>query len=247
MPGLDPFVFIAILRRYRDLGAWDEVVRLADNLPRKLQSEPEVSQMLALALNRRGETGDQERAISVIEGLIALTGGDGESYGILGRIYKDRYEKHEQAGDVAAAARDLEAAINYYRTGFEKDPSDYYPGVNVVTLLLRRRDPAARAELETILPQVREAVRRKIELGPAGFWELATALQLACVSGDWDEAEQLLGETLKQRPPAWMLQTTIRDLESLQVPAGDEEGRERLRGVVRRLRDEGLGKEAKHA
>ena len=47
--------------------------------------------------------------------LIAEAGGDAESFGILGRIYKDRYALSRQQ-------EDLDTAITYYKQGFEKQP-----------------------------------------------------------------------------------------------------------------------------
>lgn len=60
--------------------------------------------------------------------LVAATGGDGESFGILGRIYKDRFSQLVQHAD-------LKRAIDSYRSGFEKQPTDYYPAINLIQLL----------------------------------------------------------------------------------------------------------------
>src|SRR5262249_30056582 len=144
----------------------------------------------ALALNRRGAPGDQQRAIELMEKLTAETGGDGETFGILGRIYKDRYERARLGNDAGAAADNLERAVHYYRSGLEKNPNDYYPGINVVTLLVKRNDAAARAELEAILPRVRAAARARRDAGIPDFWELATELQLAVVARDWAAADE---------------------------------------------------------
>jgi tetratricopeptide (TPR) repeat protein len=229
---VEPVTLVNLLKAYRDISAWNDVIRLADELPPQVRNSPEVLQLLALALNRRAETGDQERAISIMQKLVDETGGDAETYGILGRIYKDRYA-------ASGSEEDLEMALHCYRAGFETQPSDFYPGVNVVTLLLKRKDEASREELETILPRVRKAVEDKMRGGVVGYWELATALHLACVAKEWSEAEMLVHRAMEQSPARWMLETTLRDLASLQDNM-EEPDRSRLLEVIGLFR-EGMG------
>jgi tetratricopeptide (TPR) repeat protein len=238
-PDADPVTLVNVLKAYRDISAWDDVIELADALPPTIGDSPEVRQLLALALNRRAKPGDQDRAILLMKQLIAETGGDAESFGILGRIYKDRYAADERQ-------EDLDTAIMYYKQGFEKQPADYYPGVNVVTLLLQRKGEAARQELEAILPKVREAVENKMKDGLKGYWELATALHLACVAQEWDEAQRLAELAIEQSPSRWMLESTIRDLVSVH-DAMNEADREKLRAIVNFLRLEGLEEEGRNA
>jgi tetratricopeptide (TPR) repeat protein len=239
-PDVDPIAFINVLKSYRDLSAWDEIVRCADELPEEVVHTPEVLQLLSLALNRRGHQGDQDRAIHIMTELVEETGGDAESLGVLGRIYKDRYfneGKHEE---------DLEKAIQYYREGFEKQPTDYYPGVNVVTLLLQRNDRASKLELAEMLPRVRQAVENKMKDGLVGYWELATALHLACVARDWKMANNLTKQAIKKAPAGWMIETTLRDLKSLKVTMRDSDQR-KLAAVMKRLGEQGANKEGRDA
>lgn len=238
------------LKRLRDESSWDALVQKAEGYPEEVRSVPEVAQLLALALNRRGQSGDPERAVDVINQLIERTGGDSETYGILGRIYKDGYERNKAAGDSEAAARDLEAAIESYRKGFEKQPDDYYPGVNVVTLLLQRNDDEAKRELRLILPRVLDAVIKKLNASPPGspgFWEVATALHLAAVSRDWELAEGFLKMLLTSSTPQWMVETTVRDLTLLEPSMEARADEERLRGIVSRLRSASPSGEGRYA
>src|SRR6185436_10998888 len=168
--------------------------------------------MLVLALNRRNGPGDQDRAISLMEQQIAETGGDSENFGILGRIYKDRYDQAKERGDSEEATRHLDKAIETYRNGFDKNPRDYYPGINVVNLLVQRGGDAARAELDALVPRVRAAVQEKLEGDRVNFWDLATDLQLAAVARDWPRAEQRASAMMAQAPAEWMIDTTLRDM-----------------------------------
>ena len=232
----DPVEYLNLLRKYRDLSDWDRVIALAADAPSAVASSPEVLQMLALALNRRGEPGDRDRAIALMEQLVAETGGDGETFGILGRIYKDRYERAKREDDDAAAAENLARALQHYRAGFEKNPKDYYSGINVVNLLLALDTDAARTELAAVVPRVRTAVREKREDGPLDFWELAADLQLAVVARDWAAAEEASQLVAEQAPSAWMLESSFRELIAVGETLTDPDDRRHLSQILGVLR-----------
>lgn len=235
-PEADPVEYLNLLRKYRDLSEWDRVVGLANDAPPAVAASPEVQQLLALALNRRGASGDQDRAIALMQQLVAETGGDGETFGILGRIYKERYELAKVRGDTGGAAENLEHALQHYLAGFDKNPKDYYSGTNVVALLLQRDDAAARSELGMIVPRVREAIKEKSEAGPLDFWEIVSDLQLAAVARDWVGAEGAARLAVAREPSAWMLETTLRDLRAVSEKLTDPGDRSRLEQILGILR-----------
>jgi hypothetical protein len=170
-PELDPTVYLNLLKAYRDDSAWNEMIRMVDSLAPEIAKDPAIVQLLALALNRRAQSGDQDRAIAAMKESVAATGGDAESFGILGRIYKDRYATNKDFAD-------LHAAIGYYKKGFELQPTDFYTGLNAVTLLAQSPEPSSRDELENMLPNVRRSVEARITPdAPPGYWELSAALQ----------------------------------------------------------------------
>jgi tetratricopeptide (TPR) repeat protein len=221
-PEADPVDYLKLLRKYRDLSEWDRVIALALEAPPAVAESPEVRQLLALALNRRNKPGDQDRAISLMERLIAEPGTDSESFGILGRIYKDRYEQAKARHDSTAAATNLDKALHYYRAGFETNPRDYYPGINVVTLLLERDDDEAKAELKAVLPRVRATVQEKLEEGP-DFWAVATDLQLSAIARDWPAVKQAAQRAVAFASSGWMLENSLRDLRALKKKCTDKE------------------------
>jgi hypothetical protein len=231
-PQADPIEYLTLLRQYRDLSQWDELIALAAESPPNVKQSPEVQQLHALALNRRSNSGDQDRAIELMRELIEETGGDSETFGILGRIYKDRYYEAKQRDDHDAAAFNLECALNCYRGGFAKNPKDYYPGINIVMLLLQRDDEPARAELAALLPQVRAAVREKLDGGRLNFWDLATDLQLAVVARDWSGAEETARLAMRQEPSGWMIESTLRDLRTLSNTLAGTDERARFENIL---------------
>jgi hypothetical protein len=210
--GADPIEFLGLLRRYRDLAAWDDLIRLADQAPPSVSQSPEARQLLALALNRRGDSSDQDRAIALMQQLIAETGGDAETFGVLGRIYKDRYEAARSNDDPAGAAENLDRALHYYRAGFDKNPKDIYTGFKSVTLMLQHPDAARRGELATFLPRIRAAGQEKIDSGRHDAHDIAMSMQLAAVAGDWPEAESAARAFIAQAGPGWLIESARREL-----------------------------------
>ena len=104
------------------------------------------------------------------------------------------------------------------------DPRDYYPGINAVTLLWEKANmdsvpPEARdeamKEVERLTPAVSFAVARRGGATSSDYWDLATVLELAAISGDWEMAESVCGRALLQAKAAWMLETTIANLEMI--------------------------------
>lgn len=232
-PDVDPSEYLILLRRYRDLSEWDQLIRLASEAPPEVRRAPEVVRLLALALHRRergDKESDQKSAIEILDQLITETGGDSETFGLLGLIYKDNYETHKADGYLGPAALEkLDNAIRAYRAGFEKNPSDYYTGLNVATLLLQRGDEAANEELKKeILPRVRSSVESRIASGLAGFWEHAARMQLAAMARDWDSAKESARNARAYAPPSWMVNTARRDLAMLKTSVKDPDDAARL-------------------
>ena len=103
-------------------------------------------------------------------------GPSSETLGLLGRVYKDRWEA-ERGGSVLRAEGHLDQAIDAYRRGFEADWRDAYPGINAVTLM-EIRDPGGEPQ-QALAPgcALREPPphRRRAR---ADYWDHATRLEL---------------------------------------------------------------------
>jgi tetratricopeptide (TPR) repeat protein len=200
-------VVIDLFLSYRAVRAWEAMIDLVARMPPPLVATVMVQEQLALALNRAGRTNDAGR---VLTDLLEKRGPSSETYGILGRVYKDRWEAAAEAGDRFRARGFLDKAIDAYRRGFETDWRDAYPGVNAVTLMELKEPPDPRRE--QLIPVVRYAVDRRIAAGKPDYWDYATRLELAVLAEDEDEAGRALGDALAASREIWERETTARNL-----------------------------------
>lgn len=207
-------LLITLMLAYRSIEAWGDMVRIAESLSPNFKAVPTIREQLAMALSRRNEGDDRNRAIGIINDVIAEHGESAESLGILGRCFKARWMDKEKAGD-AGAADALAEAIGAYERGFNADPRDFYPGINLITLLVRRGEAADLDRVRQVAPVVSFAVARKGALRSSDYWTLATVLEIATVQGDEDVGRRALSGMLDTRPDPWMLNTTADNLEIL--------------------------------
>jgi hypothetical protein len=200
-------VLIDLLLSYRAKSSWSEMIRVANVMPDPLRRTPLVQEQLAFGLNRVGRGEEAER---VLLQLIERRGPSSETYGLLGRVYKDRWEAALKGGEKILARGLLDKAIDAYVKGFETDWRDAYPGVNAATLMTLRTPPDDR--LEHLLPVVRYAVERKIDAGRPDYWDYATLLELAILAGDENGAMDALAKALPIIRENWEPETTLRNL-----------------------------------
>ncbi len=203
---VEPGLLIDLLLSYRATAAWEEMVRLIEQMPERSRGTRVVGEQYAFALNRIGRGADAER---ILLSAIDQYGPSSETYGLLGRVYKDRWEA-ERHGSLLKAAGYLDQAIDAYRAGFEFDWRDPYPGVNAVTLM-EIREPGGGA-LQELLPVVRYANRRRIGRHDADFWDHATRVELAVVARDRDDAIAGARAALAAAREAWQPKSTAHNL-----------------------------------
>lgn len=205
--GVEAGVVIDLFLSYRAVKAWQSMIELVDKMSPPLANTVMVREQLGLALNRAGR-GDEAEA--VLLKLIDERGPSSETYGILGRVYKDRWETAEKDGNGFLAKGLLEKSIYAYLKGFEADWRDAYPGINAVTLM-ELKDPPDERRLE-LLPLVRYAVKRRFESGKPDYWDYATQLELAVLAKDTQTAISALADALAHMRETWEGETTARNL-----------------------------------
>jgi len=200
-------VVIDLFLSYRAVKAWEDMIGLVDKMSRPLAVTVMLQEQLAFALNRAARG---EEAETVLLELLKQRGPSSETLGILGRVYKDRWEAAVKAGNTFEANALLDKAISAYRHGFEADWRDAYPGVNAVTLmeLKDRPDP----QRKKLIPVVEYAIERRIATGKPDYWDYATRLELAVLAGNENRALNALGDTLAAVRESWEPETTARNL-----------------------------------
>jgi hypothetical protein len=204
---VDADVVVDLFLSYRTVKAWQSMIELIPRMSLHLANTVLVQEQLGLALNRAGKGEDAER---VLLALISNRGGSGETYGILGRIYKDRWEIALRADNIFRAKGLLDKAISAYLKGFEADCRNAYPGINAVTLM-ELKIPVDPRQKE-ILPVVSYVVDRQISMGRPNYWDFATRLEVAILSRDKIKAEIAIAAVLAQESEAWQRESTSRNL-----------------------------------
>jgi hypothetical protein len=204
-----------------------------------LQRTVMVQEQFSLALNRIGES---ERAERVLLDLIEKRGPSSETYGILGRIYKDQWYAANKAGDDLLADGLVDKAIAAYLKGFETDWRDAYPGINAVTLM-ELREPPDHRRLE-IIPVVRYSVARRVARGNPDYWDHATLLELAILAADQQKAVAALSDSLAAIRDIFEPDTTAGNL-TLILEAKERRGQAEpwMVKIVERLRECAKSKE----
>jgi tetratricopeptide (TPR) repeat protein len=221
-------VLVELMSSFRDAEAFEELVELYNSFPAPLREYVIVQQQFALALNRRNQSDDREKALKILDELLKNRGHDSETLGIKGRIHKDIYKEAAQTGRITAAAA-LDDAIDAYTKGFEADPRDYYPGVNAINLLIQKGDADALKKVERLLPLVSFAVERRGGSSSGDYWDLATALELACIGEDWATANRILPKVILAATNSFKTATTLGNLHLL------KQARQRTRREVTEL------------
>ena len=235
-------LYTEMMFAHRANKCWEEMIRLSTAVIDSGLSLPvTLAQQRALALNRRNQGQDRIVAEREMLSLIDRNGDDPETCGIIGRIFKDRYQ--EAAGyndskdnhDVVLknlhngspkAMEYLGMSIHWYERGFASDPRDYYPGVNEVTLRFVRWGWDDPQRLKILLPTVLFAVGRD---SGDDYWLIATELELQSLIGDWKLADRTFERLIACRPSPMEIETTANNL--------------RLIREARRLRKEDFSKD----
>lgn len=200
-------ILIDLFLSYRALEAWEEMIDLTKKMPEYLERSLMVREQLGLALNRekRGE-----EAEAVLKEALDNYGANSETYGILGRVYKDRWKDEK---DPFMKEVWLKEAINTYLKGFESDTRDAYPGINAITLMHSLEEPDPRQD--ELVCVVRYAVKQKIAHSEPDYWDLATLMELEIMSHNTEAAKALLQQALPKADEAFMPKTTADTLVML--------------------------------
>lgn len=207
LAGAEAGVLIDLMLSYRAVSDFPAMVELVEGMAKPLSHSTLVQEQYGFALNRLKR---RDEAEAVLKAVLASRGPSSETLGLLGRVYKDRWETEKISGNGFAARGWLKLAINSYLQGFETDWRDAYPGINAVTLMELSSPPDPR-RLE-LLPVVTYAVKRRIAKGTPDYWDHATLLELAVLSQDEAAAMDAASNALAAVREPWEPETTVRNL-----------------------------------
>ena len=203
----EPGVVIDLLLSLRAVSDWQGMVELVGQMGAPLARSTLVQEQYGFALNRLGRADEAGR---VLEEIIATRGPSSETNGLLGRVYKDRWDAARQAGNALEARGWLGKAIATYLQGFEADWRDAFPGINAVTLMELASPPDPRRV--ELLPVLAYAVKRRIARGAPDYWDHATLVELAVLARDEAAARLATADALAAVREQWEPASTARNL-----------------------------------
>lgn len=205
----NPAIVVDLYLSYRAVKDWGAMVSLTEQMSPPLKKTMLVQEQLGFALNRLERHAEAEE---ILKELIRTHGPSSETNGILGRVYKDQWEKAKTTGSSAAPGY-LQRAIETYMEGFEADWRDAYPGINAVTLMEMTDPPDKRQE--ELMPVVAYAVKRRLAYKNPDYWDYATQLELSILSRDEKLAKEHLGLALSLIRESWEPETTARNIRMI--------------------------------
>jgi hypothetical protein len=146
----------------------------------------------ALALQRQGREADENdedpdrywsRAQQVLDQLFEHRRGNSETYGLAGGIAKRRAMRALRMGEDHQGYAQLRRSIDFYQRGMEHDPSDFYVGINLVSLSRLyvqhvREQGDYRNYLKRCMPVVEYYVERVRGRDGEDFWTEVTKAEL---------------------------------------------------------------------
>lgn len=197
-------VIVDLFLSYRAIEAFENMTLLVEKMPKPLHQSIMIQEQLGFALNRIDK---KDEAIRVLVALIKEHGNSSETCGILGRVYKDKYNQASKENNDIMAKGLLKKAINTYLDGFEADFRDAYPGINAVTLM----DIADDERKNEILPIVEYAVKQKMKKS-TDYWDYATLLELAVLGNNEEKANDTLFDVIDNIRESFEPKTTANNL-----------------------------------
>ncbi|MBP7844459.1 MAG: DUF4071 domain-containing protein [Proteobacteria bacterium] len=209
----------------RDLKQWAVAIAEYQSLETSLKSLEFLRQIYVFALMGRAQADDLDEAEKYLKKMILEDNlKNGENYGLLGSLYKRKMANLNE--DAPERSTYLNLAIEAYENGFISEPSNYYPGVNAVTLRIKRGDLASEAESSSTMSLIASldvSLRHTLLKSRLtdNFWFYATRLQLLILRKDWQEVYRQLESIYKLEYATWQMETTLQSIKEIHRAWGD--------------------------
>lgn len=202
-----------IFYMFKNMGSFEDVASVYERAgSERFKQSPIIRELYAVALNKIGRLEDSERMIDDL----SLNGqSNGECAGILGKVYKIKYE-NLQDQDRPAAVEALKKSVDILEDGFDKT-FESYPGINMV--YNRITLGVETGNIETINRAIKESKLVNLAAIKAGgeqsadFWTLATLLESSVIA-DLDNP-RILNNVLRKANQLWEIESPIKNLVNL--------------------------------
>ncbi|XP_075710143.1 mitogen-activated protein kinase kinase kinase 15 [Rhinoderma darwinii] len=210
-------IVINLLLSYRDIQDYNAMVKLVETLEMlptcDLADQHNIKFHYAFALNRRNNAGDRDKALHVmLQVLQACDHPAPDMFCLCGRIYKDTFLDSD-----CKDTESRESAIEWYRKGFDLQPS-LYSGINLAVLLI-----VAGQQFETSIELRKIGVRLNSLLGRKGslekmnnYWDVGQFFIVSMLASDIGKAVQAAERLFKLKPPVWYLRSVVQNLLLIQ-------------------------------
>jgi hypothetical protein len=209
----------------RDNKQWSLAIEEYQALENSLKSLEFLRQIYVFALMSRAHANDLDEAEKYLKKMIYDDNlKNGENYGLLGSLYKRKMSSFNEGAPERSTYLNL--AIEAYENGFISEPSNYYPGVNAVTLRIKRGDLASEMESTSTMSLIASldvSLRHTLLKSRLtdNFWFYATRLQLLILRKDWKEVYRQLEAVYKLDYATWQMETTLQSIKEIYRAWGD--------------------------
>ncbi|HLZ89505.1 MAG TPA: toll/interleukin-1 receptor domain-containing protein [Puia sp.] len=170
------------------LGYNDEAIAVLAEVEKSFPKAIRPIQLHGLALAKRGSSEDLEQAQEILGLLLEKNNADSETLGIYGRTWMDRYKRTQDETCLRQSRR-------YYAEAFERQPYDYYTGINSAakSVFLGEMDKAME-----YLQRVETIVGDK----PArdDYWKTATVAEVLLIKKQYPAAAAMYRQAVDMAP-----------------------------------------------
>jgi tetratricopeptide (TPR) repeat protein len=170
------------------LGYEDAAIGVLSEVEKAFPKSVRPKQLKGLALARRGKAGDLDQAQEILGLLLEQNNLDSETMGIYARTWMDRYTKDGKLSD-------LRQSRNYYAEAFERQPHDYYTGINAASksVFLDEMDKALEyaKRVEGIVG---------VEEAKGDYWKTATVAEVMLIKGNFKGAAAMYQKAIDIAP-----------------------------------------------
>ncbi len=204
-----------IVEKLKEMKAWSKIIDFLSNETKEdINNSVYYMQQLSIAYNKRGGSDDKQKAINILAKLLQEYGESSETYSLLGSIYKTMYK--DESNNITRQYY-LDLSIANYQKGFDSDITDYYPGINLATLLFEKYFLTSNKNLLIDMQDVLAVVKYDLKiLNTCDYWHFATLFEASVLLKNYSELDKIINDlcmlNIQNKIPDWKKETTLKNL-----------------------------------